>query len=101
MLEPLLPIHPKLVHFPIALFITAFVLDILSRIVRKENLHEAAVVIFVTGAFLTPIVVWAGLWEQQRLHLDHPLLEQHKFYAFITMWLSSLSLPVLWFLKRR
>ena len=28
MIEQLLPIHPKLVHFPIALFITAFILDL-------------------------------------------------------------------------
>jgi len=101
MVEQLLPIHPKLVHFPIALFITALILDIVSRALRKENLHEAAVVIYIVGALFTPIVVWAGLWEQQRLHLNHPLLTQHKLYAFGTMWLSLISLPVLGFLKKR
>ena len=49
---------------------------------------------------MTPIVVWAGLWEQERLHLHHPVLEQHKLYAFGTMWLTLISLPVLWFLKK-
>jgi uncharacterized membrane protein len=100
MMEQLLPIHPKLVHFPIALFSTALILDILSRIFRKEKLYEAAVVIYAVGALFTPIVVWAGLFEQQRLNLHHPVLEQHKLYGFITMWLSLISLPVLWFLER-
>jgi uncharacterized membrane protein len=101
MIEQLLPIHPKLVHFPIALFSTALILDILSRVFRKESLHEAAVVIYVVGALFTPIVVLAGLWEQQRLNLHHPVLEQHKLFGFITMWVSLTSLPVLWFLKKR
>ncbi len=100
MIEQLLPIHPKLVHFPIALFTTALILDILSRVFRREDLHKAAVVIYVAGALFTPAVVWAGLWEQQRLNLHHPVLEQHKLYGFITMWSSLASLPMLWFLKR-
>ncbi len=100
MFEQLLPMHPKLVHFPIALFSVALILDIISRILRRENLHEAAVVIYVVGALFTPLVVWAGLWEQQRLNLHHPVFEQHKLYAFITMWLSLVSLPVLWFMKK-
>src|SRR5476651_2421424 len=100
MLEQLYPIHPKLVHFPIALFITAFTLDIFSWTFHKEHLHKAAVVVYVFGALFTPIVVWAGLFEQQRLNLHHPVLEQHKLFGFITMWLSLISLPVLWFLKK-
>jgi uncharacterized membrane protein len=99
MMEQLIPMHPKLVHFPIALIITALILDILSRIFRRGNLHEAAVVIYVVAVFFTPVVVWAGLWEQQRLHLHHPVLAQHKLYAFVTMWLSLLSLPALWLIK--
>jgi len=100
MVEQLFPIHPKFVHFPIALIITALILDILSRIFRKENLHETAVVIYVVAAVFTPFVVWVGLWEQQRLHLNHPLLTQHKLFGLGTMCLSLVSLPVLWILRR-
>ncbi len=100
MLEQLFPIHPKLVHFPIALFMTAFALDSLSWIFRKEHLHNTAIVIYVFAALFTPLVVWTGLFEQQRLHLNHPVLNQHKLYAFGTMWISLASLPVLWFLKK-
>jgi uncharacterized membrane protein len=100
MFEQLFPIHPKLVHFPIALFSTALILDILDRVFRKAKLFEAAVVVYVAAVLFTPVVVWAGLWEQQRLHLHHPVLEQHKLYGFITMWLSLISIPVWWFLEK-
>ena len=100
MFEQLMPLHPKVVHFPIALFSTALILDILGRVFRREKLHEAAVVIYVIAALSTPLVVWAGLWEQQRLHLHHPVLEKHKLYALWTMGAALISLPVLWFLKR-
>jgi uncharacterized membrane protein len=100
MLEQLFPIHPKLVHFPIALFITAFILDILSYLIRKEDLHKASLVIYVFAALFTPLVVWSGLLEQQRLHLSHPVLTQHKVYAFWTVRVCTVSLPVLWFLKK-
>ncbi len=95
------PIHPKLVHFPIALFITALVLDILGRALRRENLHDAAVVIYITATLFTPIVVCSGLWEQQRLHLYHPVLTQHKLFAFMTLGVSWVSLPMLWFMKKK
>jgi uncharacterized membrane protein len=100
MLDQLFPLHPKLVHFPIALFITAFALDILSWVLRKEDLHKAALVVYVSATLLTPLVVWSGLFEQERLHLRHPVLAQHKLYAFVTMWVSLASLPVLWFFKK-
>src|SRR3990167_3650113 len=101
MLEYLQPIHPKFVHFPIALFTTALGFDIASFIFRKESLHKTALNIYVFAAVLTPIVVRAGLWEEERLHLNHPVLNLHRTFALWTMWVSLMSLPVLWFIKKR
>ena len=101
MLDYLIPIHPKMVHFPVALFITAFFFDVLSLLFRKEGLHKAAVRIYVFAALMTPVVVRTGLWEEERLHLGHPLLEKHRVFALWTMWVSLMSLPVLWFIKQR
>lgn len=100
MLDYLIPLHPKVVHFPVALFVSALVFDILSLIVRKENLHRAALSMYVCAALLTPLVVRAGLWEEERLHLGHPLLERHRMFALWTMWVSLMSLPVLWFIRK-
>lgn len=101
MFEILQPLHPKVVHFPIALFITASGLEVLNWITRKKLFHQCAVCLYVLAALMTPLIVRTGLWEAERLHLSHPLLDQHQKYALWTMWGSLMSLPVLWFLFKK
>ncbi len=96
MLDFLIPLHPKLVHFPIALFMTAFVFEILSRLFKKNLLSQASVLMYCFAAVLTPVVVYSGLMEQARVNLHHPVLALHKTFAFLTLWISLGSLPLLW-----
>jgi len=93
-------LHPMIVHFPIALFLMALVLDILSFIVKKETFHQSALTLYVIAALMTPLVVRTGIWEATKIGLSHPLLDQHRQYATWLMWFSLMSLPVLWLLKR-
>ncbi len=99
MFDFLQPIHPKVVHFPIALFMTALGLDLASFIFKKESFHKSAWHIYVIAALITPLVVRTGLWEEERFNLSHPVLDQHRQFALWTMWVSLMSLPVLWFMK--
>jgi uncharacterized membrane protein len=101
MLEFLEPLHPKVVHFPIALFITAFGLEILSWMTRKHLFHQCAVCLYVFAALISPFVLRTGFWEAERLNLNHPLLHKHILFAAWTMWVSLMSLPVLWFLFQK
>lgn len=101
MLDYLVQIHPKVVHFPAALFVTALLFDAASWITRKDSLHKAAVYLYVFAALITPLIVRTGLWEEERLHLNHPLLDKHRLLALWTMWTSLMSLPVLWFLNQK
>lgn len=96
----LIPLHPKIVHFPIALFVTALVLELLSRLFKKERWSQAAFIIYCFAAIITPGIVLSGLWEADRLHLHHPLLNQHKTFGLWTMWVALGSLPLVWFLQR-
>jgi uncharacterized membrane protein len=93
-------LHPMVVHFPIALFITALGFEILSFIFKKESLHQSAVCIYVLAALITPLVVRTGIWEAEKLNLAHPMLDQHRNFALWTMWVSLMSLPILWFIKK-
>lgn len=97
MLEFLEPLHPKLVHFPVALFMTALGLEVLSWISRKGFFHQCALCLYVLAALIAPLVVRTGLWEAEELHLNHPLLRQHQTFALWTMWTGLMSLPLLWF----
>ncbi len=95
-------IHPIIVHFPIALFVTALGLQVASLILKKESLHSAAILIYVLATCVAPFVVWTGLEEAEHLNLvSHPVLNLHRRFALITLWGSLATLPVLWFLKRR
>ena len=94
-------LHPKIVHFPIALFLTASGFEITGLIVRKDSLRQTAWFLYVFATLLTPLVVGTGLWEQDRLHLNHPILDQHKIFALFTMGVSLVTLPLLWFVKKK
>lgn len=100
MSELLIPFHPKVVHFPIAFFIAALGFEVVSFVFRKKELHASAVCLYVVAALLSPMIVRTGLWEAERLHLNHPLLDKHQWMALCTMWVSLMSLPFLWFLKK-
>lgn len=100
MIDQLIPIHPKLVHFPIALFLTALLFESLSLMTRKKTLHQSAITLYVWSALLLPLVVRSGIWEVERLHLSHPVLERHELFASWTMWVALISLPVLWFTQK-
>lgn len=94
--EFLVPLHPKLVHFPIALFLTALGFELISLVLKKKSFHQCAMYMYIFASLLTPLVVRTGLWESERLHLNHPLLDKHKLLALWTMWVSLMSLPLLW-----
>jgi len=92
-------LHPMVVHFPIALFITALGLDVVSLIVKKQNLHQSALTLYIIAALVTPLVLRTGILEAVRLNLNHPVLDEHRKYATWLMWFSLMSLPILWLLK--
>ena len=94
------PLHPMVVHFPIALFVTALGLELLSLIAKKESLHQSAVHIFIIASLLTPLVVRTGIEEAEELRLTHPVLDKHRLFALWCMWVSLAALPVLWFTKK-
>ena len=100
MLEFLIPLHPKMVHFPVALFIVALGFEALSWITKKEGFHRTAWHLYVAAALITPLVVRTGIWEVQRVQLNHPVLDTHKRFALYAMWTSLMSIPVLWALRR-
>lgn len=94
-------LHPKLVHFPIALVIAAMMLDVLSRIVKKERLYQAARYVFNLAAFFSVFAVISGLIEADRVHLIHPVLTSHRLYALSFAILSCISCILLLFIPAR
>ena len=95
-----LPIHPILVHFPVALFTTALILEILSLIFKNHTLHRSAFYVYISATLFAPLAVLTGLREAQEWHLvSHPVLKWHRLFALTTMWTAIAALPMLGFLK--
>lgn len=94
-------VHPKMIHFPIALFIGAMGMEMLSRIFRKDRLHRTALDMYILATVITPLVVLSGLQEVEHLHLGHPVLTIHRNFGLLTMWTSLISLPVLWIINKQ
>ncbi len=95
----LYPIHPKLVHFPIALVVSAMGMQGLGLLLKKDLLCKGAWLMFVLAVIAIPVVVFSGLLEANRLHLHHPVLNVHKLFAFWAMGLSLVALAFLWFMR--
>ncbi len=93
-------LHPKLIHFPIALFLSAMGLEVLSLVFKKESLHRTALHIYILATLTTPLAVLTGLQDANHIHLNHPILTIHKNFAFLTMWGSFTSLPILWLVRK-
>ena len=94
-------LHPKVIHFPIALFLSAMGMEVLSLIFKKDNLHRTALHMYILATVITPFVVLTGLQEAEHLHLSHPILTIHRNFALLTMWGSLVSLPVFWLAKKK
>ncbi len=97
-------IHPMIVHFPIALLLTATLISVLAVLFRKKR-EELKIVLYwvlILGAISVLAALFSGLYEDERvIHNDaiHQVMEVHKLLGFIIT--SALVLITLWFVIRK
>lgn len=101
MILPHLHWHPAIVHFSVALFISALGFYLAGYLFKKESFKQTAFYLYILGALAAPLAVRTGLWEAEHLGVMHPLVEIHERLGLWTMWSSLLSLPILGLLKRK
>lgn len=100
----MIPIHPRIVHFPVAFLIGAALFGILALIFKsKRNVFKEALFWnLALGVAGTVVAVITGLLEEESLvHNDtiHSILETHELLGFI---FSGIFLAVLiWLILRK
>ena len=94
-----LHLHPLIVHFPIALFITALGIEILSLIFKKEKLHQVAWYDYILGILACVAAVLAA-WRDGET-LKHPVFYTHKNLAYWTTSVALVSGVILPLVKRK
>lgn len=85
-------IHPKVVHFPIALFTTYAVLEIVGILLNKEFLIKSALLLLCIGVVTSFFAVLTGnqavtdftLWNEQ----SSALLNDHQTSATYLLWFA-------------
>jgi uncharacterized membrane protein len=92
-----LPLHPQLVHFPIAFLILAAGLYIASA--WKRELQIAAFIVHVAGVLACVAAILSGDADEHHAKAFPDLLEWHERLGMATAW--SFGLMAVWSWLRR
>jgi len=83
-------LHPLLVHFPIALLVTAAAVDLLAAFFpRSGRLHFAASSAYTVGAIAAVATYWTGRAAAATVLIPgmaHGLVDDHRMWALVTTW---------------
>jgi uncharacterized membrane protein len=100
-------IHPKVVHFPVALLTTYAFLEIIGVVFKREFLSKSALLILCLGVVTAFFAVLTGnqafsnftFWTDE----SKALLDKHQTYATYLLWFSVLvcSLRIYFVIKKK
>ncbi|UCC79162.1 MAG: DUF2231 domain-containing protein [Candidatus Zixiibacteriota bacterium] len=88
-------IHPLIVHFPIALIIVVFILDLLGAMSRQKSLVSAANILSIFAALGAVAAVVTGLIAEEsvwRTEQAGELIELHETIGFAVLGVALVSL---------
>lgn len=99
---PMESAHPLLVHFPIALLMTALLLDGLAVVLKRSGLHRVALCNLSLGTLGSVAAVWTGYRAAEigRHSFEiHQVMELHRKLGIATLVIGILV--VAWRLWKR
>ncbi|MGE5496537.1 MAG: DUF2231 domain-containing protein [Syntrophothermus sp.] len=91
-------LHPKVIHFPIVLFLTYSLFEIAGIVLKKDFLSKSAfflLIMAVMGAIAAVLTgdqaaqmadKWADLLDNTDIIIPLGAIENHEEFANITMW---------------
>lgn len=99
-----IPLHPLVVHFPIALLLTALAFDWVGLLWKKESLTRAALYVQALGVAGTLAAFLTGNRDEEtaeRIPGIEAVLEQHEQLGQISLWVAIAVLGIRLFLVWR
>jgi len=85
---PMESVHPLLVHFPIALLLTALGIDLLALMLRRPALHRVALWNLALGTLGAGAAVWSGYQAAEvakHTFEIHQVMELHRKLGIATL----------------
>ena len=101
MIIPFESFHSMLVHFPIALFSTGFLFDILAKLLHNEEIEYAGFWAMAMGLISTPFTIFSGIYiflEEGSLidffNFQHGLFISISSILFLGLFLARIKLQL-------
>jgi uncharacterized membrane protein len=91
---PMESVHPMVVHFPIALLLTAVMLDAAALVGKRTALHRIALWNFCLGTLMAGLAVWSGLRAAEvakHTFEIHQIMELHRKLGIATLILGGIT----------
>lgn len=96
-------IHPMLIHFPIALFLTAIAFELFSFVRKNESFENMASKLFILSAIAFIAAAVTGLFAENSVpHSEqaHAIMQNHKLFQLIATGISVLIAVIVFFSKK-
>ncbi|MFZ5877383.1 MAG: DUF2231 domain-containing protein [Nitrospirota bacterium] len=98
------PLHPIIVHFPIALLSTAMFFEVLERAMKRDVLREAATWLLGLGFLGALAATASGILAEEAAEeagVPERAIETHELFAFATLAVFATLLAIRWLQKKR
>ena len=86
-------VHPLIVHFPIALLLTAVALDASALLLKQPGLHRVALWNLALGTLAAAAAVWSGLRAEEVAKHSFDIwqvMERHEKLGIATLSIAAL-----------
>lgn len=93
------PIHPIIVHFPIALLFTAVFFEFLGFWTRREAYRQFGLWLLILGMISGIVASAAGFWTEEAVvasGVPEKAVDRHELLAIITLVVFALVLVIRW-----
>ena len=77
-------LHPLVIHFPIALVITAAVVEFIAMLARQERPTQFTVISLVVAAFASALAAWSGWGLADEGYGGGWMLSLHRWLGIVT-----------------
>lgn len=81
------PLHPVVVHFPIALLVSAALVYLASLVIKGRKLEQVAFGLHVGGLLMTVAAIFTGDYAEHSTamtHEMHEIIEDHEFLGMMS-----------------
>jgi uncharacterized membrane protein len=95
-------LHPIVVHFPIALLITAVFFDLLGFFTHRQHFFQIGLYLLILGIIAGVAAIAIGEWTEELIEaakIPEEAIEDHERLAFVSVISFSALLLFRWWIK--